>query len=307
MAHPIEISLPREIACPCVCHGGDYPCSIPGGCGLDYHRDDQVVTAATLHAYRCRRGRDCPDNELAQLPGTAATVRVGTLIDAADGLCRTCETQVCSAIAALHRDWSDLGGLIAAEGTAWSDGDIVSGTRELKIPIRVYVDGLAREIDDEVSFWAAQLATGGRNATLGTATTRFPDHQRPGVRVQRAVAALTRWEPFWDHPAAYGWFRQPVWTDQGAPALDEDGCWLTATVDALSGGLRLLGLHDRVRYLVGETDLVTAKPLPCPECGTSTLVHRHGTDVISCVRCDGRWNQAAYRMLCMLAAPRARR
>lgn len=283
--------------CPCECHGRAFAecrvdgVPIEGGCGQVY---DHTPVDAIDTAHRCRRHDACPDGVRVPIPGTPATVRAGARIAHADGLCPTCERVVCSAIASLPRDWVRCQTLIGAEKSGWNSGEMVSGSRELKVPIRVYVEALMRDIGDELAFWAAIVEP---DAPVLLPRSPRSVEQRPGVVVDRAAAVLERYRPFWGASTAAGWHWQPVWTAEGEPAIGEDGLWLMTAVDALSGALRMLTLHERAQSFAGLTEVVTPKPIPCPRCETLTLVHRNGTDGISCVRCDSRWPLAEYEAL----------
>lgn len=257
--------------CDCHSHGGDYPCSVPGGCGH-------------LHAEK--------DGWL------------GAQILTRDGLCRICTDHVSQAIRHLPLDVAELTVLMAANGASSNTGKIRS-TPTPPIPIRVGIEALRAEIDDELQCWAEPVAE-----RLGIDwDTDARHHSRLGHRVQAAARLLAAAVPTL---LVLGAQEQPAWTADGRPALSVDlesdpgpAAWAilerdmtwpyrpiraTSVRSGIDGALHLMELHRQVFAAAGRTKLVHRLTGPCPWCGQRTLTRENGASQVVCEsgRCRGR-------------------
>lgn len=231
--------------------------------------------------HRCRRGQFCPDNEK-----MADGTRLGRTINAADGLCDTCERHVEKAIAHLPSDYVELNTILGHGSTV--GGEPIRMTREAPIPIRVHVEALQRDIVLEATQWAASVADVlGTTWDWGTLA-----HARPGWLLDKACSLLA------GAPSALLALRDAkheVW---------EHGQRYLAPRDGLDGALILTRLHHRTRALTGKQCLVNKLPVPCPRCEHMTLEREDGQDCIDCVHCARRYTWAEYEKLCMILVGR---
>jgi hypothetical protein len=225
--------------------------------------------------HRCRRGDRCPGRE--RLDDGQI---LGALIPAADGLCPHCERAIGTAIGELPRDYVDLQLLLAAGGS--TGGPLVSGTRELPIPIRVSVEAVQAAIVHEVCCWAESVA----EVMRITWDTQDLQRCRPGWRVQRgsrllagAVSALLALRDV----VHIGW-------ETGVAAAEER--------DGITGALVLLELHHQTRRVAGRGRLVHRLPAPCPRCQCTALERPDGDDIITCQSCERRYSWDEYHRLC---------
>lgn len=284
--------------CPCRCHDSLYAaCSIEGGCGsvgcsylsdspLDLVRGALGPVAGepdgpagddpeAKHDRRCARRARCANWTWERPNEQDRGERVGKLLTCPRGLCDGCTEHVRQAVIHLPGDVVELTMLLGR--TDMVAETQVSGSSDLIVPIRVGVDALRTEIDDEVQFWAEVLAD-----HLGREwDTEEARRSRQAVRVQRAahlialsVPALVALEPV----------ERSVWTADGMPLLDEDDVQDVELVDGLAGALRLLDLHGRAYATAGRTKLVHRLPVPCPWCDHMTLVRENGAAEVSCER-----------------------
>lgn len=226
--------------------------------------------------HRCRRGSRCPDRERL----TDGQV-LGALIPAEHGLCPVCQTTAGRAILELPTDYVELDMLLGRTNTIGAP--LVSGTRELPIPIRTSIEAVQAAILHEVCCWAESTA----EVLRVTWDTYGAGHSRPGFRVQRGSRLLS------SALSALLALRDVVhigWTDDDRlEPLERDG---------VTGALVLLDLHHRTRAVAGRTRLVHRLPAPCPRCQCTALERVDGDDVIDCRSCERRYSWDEYNRLC---------
>lgn len=241
-------------------------------------------TASTMH--RCLRGRRCANAET-----TANGAQLGAQVEAAEGLCSSCERKAEAAVRDLPRLYIDLELIIGEHASA---GEHVSGTRELPTPVRLDVLALQADIDATVTAWAPPVARRCRIPWDIRKMTRT----RPGPRVVRAAHVLaSNMDAFLCLPA----IAVRTWAP-GVGALD-------TRRKGIEGALDLMALHQRGRYLVSGGSGNAHLPVPCPQCEAPALVRGNGRDQVDCRSCGAAWPESDYRRLCMILADdyRARR
>lgn len=239
-----ERAIERPAVCePCACHNGPgWACTVLGGCGH-------------LH----------PEQ----------TVYYGAHIATPDGLCETCTAHCAHAIRHLKGDVAELSMLIGRTGGG--QGDKVTQTRELPVPIRLGVEALRAEIDDQTQVWAELVAE-----ALGIEwDTQKARDSRMGVRVTRAADLLVQ---AIDTLVALPEQELFGWDADGRPA-DE-----STYMDGVDAALHLSHLHWRAYRIAGRTRLVHRLLPRCEFCGQRTLVRDDGDEDARCEseRCRGR-------------------
>lgn len=225
--------------------------------------------------HRCRRGPRCTDRERLG-DGTI----LGALIPAADGLCPACTRHTEQAIVELPTDYVELDLLLGKTST--TGAPLVSGTRELPVPIRLNVEAVQAAIVHEVWCWAESVAEVMRIGWDSYDT----GHSRPGFRVQRAARLLA------GATSVLLALRDVVhigWDTEEPAAVERDG---------ITGALLLLDLHHQTRRVAGRTRLVHRLPAPCPRCWFSALERPDGDDIITCTNCARRYTWDEYNRLC---------
>jgi hypothetical protein len=225
--------------------------------------------------HRCRRGNHCPDRQrLAD--GTV----LGALIPAEHGLCPTCTTTTGNAIAELPTDYTELDMLLGRTNAI--GGPMVTGTRELPIPIRTSIEAVQAAILHEATCWAESTA----EVLRVRWDTHAAGHSRPGFRVQRATRLLSR------ALTVTLALRDVVhigWADGEREVVERDG---------VAGALILLDLHHQTRRVAGRGHLVHRLPAPCPRCWCTALERPDGDDIITCAACEKRYSWDEYDRLC---------
>lgn len=217
-------------------------------------------------AIRCRRASQCvksvPD------PDRAGKF-IGVLL-CNPGICKACTTHVHDAIGYLSADYQELNSLIAA-GSGQSE-EFVTGSRELKVPIRLGVEALRQQIDYELTFWS-----------IRTSDSYWPLdrlNSLPDYRVARAAEYL---QHNLDKLLALREIPHLVWDIDGRPVPNK-----ADMQSGIDGALCLLELHYRVKRVAGRTALVHRLSLACPYCHRVSLVRENGSDVTSCENCYRR-------------------
>jgi len=245
-----RVRVEHDPACECSCHGQncmDAVCDIEGGCG--------------------------------SVQSEAPRFEGGAIITT-EGLCLACETRVGRALEELPLDYVELHFLLAS-GESGITSDVVMGSRELQIPMRVSIEALQASMVHEVRVWAAPLA-----ARLGIAwSTR---QARPGWILGRAAKLLTNGlDAFLLLPERrYRYARDCDWV----------------TRDGIAAALELMRMHDLVRFAAGKTKLIHQLPSPCPRCENMTLVRHNGVEHVTCETCGVRWPEADYTRLTLVLA-----
>lgn len=250
-----RVRVEHDPGCPCQCHGQsalDAVCDIEGGCGST------------------------------QDP-TAPPVFEGGPILSVVGLCEGCTTRVDRALPELPLDYTELN-LLLASGQTGIVSDVVMGSQELQVPMRVSIEALQATMLHEVQAWAEPLAE-----LLGIAwDTAGARHSRRGWVLQRAVRLLSGALPkFLALPRQeYRYARDAEWIVR----------------DGIDGACELVRIHEMVRFASGKTKLTHQLPSPCPRCEHMTLVRHNGTEHVTCETCGVRWPEQDYRRLVLILA-----
>ena len=258
----VRTDLPTPVTddtCPCACHGQGYlsrVCDVAGGCG---HLHNPPV----------------PDRD-------AEPVFEGGPILTQTGLCTPCSARVGEALAQFPDDYVELN-LLLASGESGIESDVVTGSRELPVPIRLSVEALQAAMVCEARLWAALVA---ERLGIGWDVRAC----RPGWVLQRSTNLLAN---------GIG----TLLTLDPVPHLAH-GEWVTR--DGIDGALELLRLHELVRFVAGRTKLVHRLPAPCPRCERMTLVRHNGSDLVKCEACPPSerawWPEDEYQRLTLILA-----
>lgn len=199
------------------------------------------------------------------------------------GLCEACTWHVVRALREMPTDYTELH-LLLASGETGITSDMVMGSRELQVPIRVSIEALQASMLHELQAWAEPAAE-----RLGIAwDTGQVRHCRPGWVLQRCSQLLGRSvDVLLDLPE-----------QEYRYAMDSD--WIVR--DGIGGALELARMHDMVRFAAGKTKLVHRLPTPCPRCERETLCRYNGTEHVICESCAAFWPNDQYKRLCLVLA-----
>lgn len=250
-----RVRVDHDPRCECRCHGQsalDAECDVEGGCGS------------------------------VQDP-TAPPKFEGGAIITPTGLCEACAMRVLRSLEELPLDYTELS-LLLASGESGITSDVIMGSKELQVPIRVSIEGLQASMVHELQVWALPTAR-----KLGIAwDANVGLDCRPGWILDRAVRLLTRaLDTFLALPErSYRY------------ALDAE----PVTRDGIGGALELMRMHDLVRFAAGKTKLIHELPTPCPRCEHMTLARHNGTDHVVCENCGVRWPEDQYKRLTLVLA-----
>lgn len=280
-------------------YGDDWRrCSPPGWYELrqEWRQRQTVVPAArpkkpdektAVLPHRCARGVRCPGRE------KVGEETMGAWINPEQGLCLACERAVEEAIRELPRDYVELAVILGKIGAAGEE--LVSGSRELPVPIRLPVEALMSRIWHETQCWAELVADRMR---IDWDTQNIRDSRR-GAVVDRASNLLA------NAVSALLALRSVETVVWGLGPEGED-IWVDAVQDGVEGCLTLLDLHHRARRYAGLTKMVFRLKVPCPHCKQELLTQQAGSDLVKCGndRCGlvMTWNN--YETWCELAARR---
>ncbi len=283
--------MDRWTSCPCSCHGmGSVfaTCDYDGGCG---HLHQPEVDADDPHARRCARKGDCPGYQRVESTnddGNPCTIRIGAPLEQDRGLCRICRDSLGPRIDELHSDYFKLYAALGADEAATAEGDLVTGSRELPIPIRASVRDLAARIVTVLVTWAEPVA---EQVGMDWDAAMVHDHVRPHVALAMAVRVL-RFNAgvLVDYPA----IEVRAWGDQGYTGFDEQ--------DGVEAAVELCRLHDRAQTTLGLTELRHRLPAPCPRCDTMTLYRDNGEAHVYCARCRISYAEDDYERLTLILA-----
>jgi hypothetical protein len=238
-----------------------------------------------LAHHRCHRGPRCVRWQ--RHPDTGA--RLGAEINADRGLCEPCTRHLGGALGTLPRDYAELHRVLAR--IARPGADVVTGTRDLPIPVRADVEALMSEIVHETVCWA-ESTSDVLGIVMDTQTTR---DSRAGVALQRAARILA---------GAMSVFLALRDVEHVEYAGLVNGVATVLTRDGLDGAVVLLDLHHRVRAVTGQTRLINRLPTPCPRCEYLALERADGDDVIQCRACERVYTWEEYETLCGILADR---
>jgi len=254
-----RVRVEHDTTCECQCHGQnamDAVCDIEGGCGSVQEPDAEPVFE-------------------------------GGAIMMAEGLCMACTDRVVSALEQLPLDYTELHFLLAS-GESGITSDMVMGSKELQVPIRVSIEALQASMVHETQAWAEPIAE-----RLGVDwDTDKVHHCRPGFVLQRAARLLANSiTPFLNLPEQeYRHHSTGEWVER----------------DGIDGALELMHMHDMVRFAAGKTKLIHRLPTPCPRCQRLSLVRHNGADVVECESCPriarAIWTEKDYKRLSLVLA-----
>lgn len=248
-----RVRIEHDPQCECQCHGQnvmDATCDVEGGCGSN------------------------PDG-LVWFEGGA--------IITPTGLCEACTTRVSDALSELPLDYVELH-ILLASGESGITSDVVMGSKELQVPIRVSIEALQASMVHELQVWALPVAR-----ALGISWDANQGIEcRPGWVLDRAVRLLTN---------GLGTFLAlPV--REYRYALDSP----LLTRDGVGGALELMRMHDMVRFAAGKTRLIHKLPTPCPRCERIALCRHNGTEHVVCEGCGAFWPKEQYKRLALVLA-----
>jgi hypothetical protein len=238
-----------------------------------------------IEHHRCHRGPRCARWQ--RHPDTGA--RIGAEINADRGLCTTCTHHLGDILGELPRDYVELHRVLAR--IARPGVDVVTGTRDLPIPVRADVEALMSEIVHEAVCWA-ESASDVLGIVMDTQVTR---DSRPGVALQRAARILAGAVPVFLALRDVEHVEHAGLVDGVATVLVRDG---------LDGAVILLDRHHRARAVIGQTRKVNHLPSPCPRCQYLSLEREDGDDVIHCRACLRDYTWEEYDTLCSILADR---
>jgi len=175
----------------------------------------------------------------------------------------------------------ELSMLIGAAGAG--DGEFVSSTRELPVPIRLGIEALRADIDFELCFWAEVIAD--------LQGAEWDPRQRLYARTQKAAVFLAdRVEAL----LVLGPQQRSAWTREGEPLRDDWGDREMVELSGLEAVLRFDELHRRVKRVAGRTKLVHRLTPACPWCDYKTLVRHNGSTHVECETCHRQIDEKHY-------------
>lgn len=232
--------------------------------------------------HRCQRAEHCSEVELERDAEGTVTARHGALIPEAYGLCHACRDKLRDAIRHLTLDVAELT-MLMPSGGGGVGGQRVGYTPEPPLPIRVGIEALRAEIDNEVQVWVEVVAE-----RLGVEwDTEGARRSRIGHRVQRAVDLLA---VSTDTLLGLPPVELSAWID-GEPVWDHDlDCQDVIETDGVQGAMRLMTLHHKAFLAAGRAKLVIHLDARCMHCDQRTLVRENGASSVVCRsdQCRGR-------------------
>ncbi|WP_410662044.1 hypothetical protein [Amycolatopsis sp. lyj-84] len=234
-----------------------------------------------LDFHRCYRGARCAHRE--PDPDHPAIKR-GAPINAAEGLCDACTRHLRQAIVDMPQDYLDLEAVLG--GTRDGLRQLVSGTRDLPVPLSLTIAALQAELVHEAQCWAESTAE-----VLGVRwDTQAARDSRPGPVLERAAHLLE------NSVSVLLALRGVVHTGW------IDGEWTTLDRDGLDSADVLLGLHHRVESVTGQRRLINRLAAPCPRCDRVALQRPDGSATITCGVCRNTYTWDEYQRQCTLLA-----
>jgi hypothetical protein len=235
---------------------------------------------------RCAAAENCADRFPERDDTGKPTGRwLPAAITAERGLCAACTRDVGYALGHFVGDVVELSMLIGSGDTIAET--VVASSPDPTVPIRLALDALRTEIDDELQNWAEPVAE-----KLGVLwDTTGMGRSRIGPRVQRAAHLLVESV---DTLIALPGQEHSAWA-AGEPVWDlELGCQDVVVRDGITAGLDFIDLHRRCYAALGRTKLVHRLPTPCPWCDRSTLVRHNGADCVECEHCHRQIEEKYY-------------
>lgn len=262
-----------------------------------------------MSEHRCHRAAQCSHWE--RVEGK----KLGAQIEAEIGLCEACRRHLEEVLPKLTEDYATLSEAIGESGTA--DGQTITFTRELSVPLRLSVDALRIDIVRASSLWAEVCA---RVMSIDS-DTYSDDHTRPHVLLERCTKLLSRAVSVllavrdedvavWSEEQSSDLNRKRLkGSSEMSPPAEFDlgyirkGQWDYETQHGVDGAVRLIDLHHQTRRLLGLTKARYRYRLPCPRC-EGQLSREYGSDMIDCDHCDRHYTLDEYEQLCLLLARR---
>ncbi len=235
-----------------------------------------------LDLHRCYRGARCAHRES---DPDHPSIKRGAPINAAEGLCDACTRHLRQAIVDMPQDYIDLEAVLG--GTRDGLRQLVSGTRDLPVPLSLTIAAVQAELVHEAQCWAESTAD-----VLGVWwDTQAARDSRPGPVLERAARLL---ENSVSVLLALRGVVHTGWTD--------DDEWTTLDRDGLDSADVLLDLHHRVQAVTGQKRLINRISDPCPSCDRVALQHPDGSDTITCAVCGNSFTWDEYQRQCTLLA-----
>lgn len=242
-----------------------------------------------MSEHRCHRAAQCSHWE--RVEGE----KLGAQIEAELGLCEACRRHLEEILPKLTNDYANLSGAIGEGGS--SNGQDITFTRDLAVPIRLSIDSLRVEILRAASLWAEVVAR-----VMGIDSDTYADeHTRPMVLLERCAKRLTNSVSVLlavrDEPVA-------VWiNEQVSDEFDyiRKGQWDYQDQHGVDGAVKLIDLHHQARRLLGLTKARYRYQLPCMRC-EGQLSREYGSETIDCDHCDRHYTLDEYEELCLLLA-----
>ncbi|AUI58985.1 hypothetical protein [Amycolatopsis sp. BJA-103] len=236
-----------------------------------------------LDLHRCYRGARCAHREP---DPDHPTIKRGAPINAAERLCDACTRHLRQAIVDMPQDYLDLEAVLG--GTRDGLRQLVSGTRDLPVPLSLTIAAVQAELVHEAQCWAESTAD-----VLGVWwDTQAARDSRPGAVLERAAHLL---ENAVSVLLALRGVVHTGWTDREWTTLDRDG---------LDSADVLLDLHHRVEAVTGQRRLINRLPAPCPRCDRVALQRPDGAATNTCAACGDAFTWDEYQRLCTLVADR---
>jgi len=153
-----------------------------------------------------------------------------------------------------------------------SNEPIVSGTRdERKVPLKLNVEALMREIVDVAVSWHEHVADVTTNAS-----------QRPGVLLNAAVKDLV--------------IKIPTLARLENTTVVRDGALVD--MSGVQACLELLRLRARARKVLGIEQYIETREAPCPSCGAYALTRASGESDSRCEECARCVSEKEYDQWC---------
>ena len=191
--------------------------------------------------------------------------------------CGACLAACARSVRALARDYDDLDEELVRHRQGVGDTEVrPSNKPESRPPVAAHIWHLRDEIRWQVATWEIPVRVWAYQ----------PLPRRTGVRPRWVVETATAFlannvQAFSEVPMISGPFAGP-----DAPTVARSG---------RHGMLTLSRLHERVRAVVGQSDLVIHLPGDCPRCGAWALRRVAGTDSVWCGMCRETWPYEHYQ------------
>lgn len=191
-------------------------------------------------------------------------------------VCESCLGGYARSVRALALDYEDLAHELTASQQRSDEDTRPANKPSSRPPLVAYVSHLRDEIRWQLGTWEVPV-----RVWLGA-----PLPARRAVR------------PQWVVETAAGFLAANMKTFAEVPLISgpfDGGDKATVARNGRQGMVSLSRLHDRVRRVVGQSDLVIHLPGDCPVCHAWALRREAGTDDVWCVMCQRTWPYASYQ------------